>query len=77
MTTQANREARDRLLDQLRTALDQWFEVEEKRITDEAAFVKSVLRGRTGSEQLARRNTAEAQVLVVDDIGSFLAGVSA
>jgi hypothetical protein len=74
--TQTDREARDRLLDELKQATDEWFEAEERRIEDEVAFVKSVLRGRTGSERLSRSNTREARVLVIDDITSFLAGPS-
>jgi hypothetical protein len=76
MTTQVDKERRDQLLDDLKAALDEWAEAEEQRIEDEVAFVKSVLRGRTGSERLARANTREAEVLVVDDITSFLAGTS-
>ena len=75
MTTQVDREARDQLLDELKQALDDWFEVEEKRIQDEVNFTKSFLRGRTGSERLSRATTQQAQLLVIDDITSFLAGV--
>lgn len=74
MTTQSDTERRNQLLDELKTATDEWYEAEEKRITDEVSFVKSVLRGRTGSERLNRTNTAEARVLVIDDIQSFLTG---
>lgn len=74
MTTQHDKEARDQLLDDLKTALDEWFDTEEQRVNDEVTFVKSVLRGRTGSERLARSNTREAEILVIDDISSFLAG---
>jgi hypothetical protein len=76
MTTQSDKEARDQLLDDLKEALDEWYEAEEARIQDEVTFVKSFLRGRTGSERLARANTTEAEVLVIDDITSFLAGSS-
>jgi hypothetical protein len=75
VSNQSDREARDQLLDDLKQATDEWFEAEEKRINDEVTFVKSVLRGRTGSERLARANTREAQVLVIDDITSFLSGL--
>lgn len=76
MTTQHDKEARDQLLDDLKDAVDEWFDAEEQRITDEVTFVKSVLRGRTGSERLSRSNTREAEILVIDDITSFLAGTS-
>lgn len=70
------RVARDQLLDELATAADDWFNAEKKRIDDEVAFLKSVLRGRTGSDRLSRSNTAQGTVLAVNDINSFLAGTS-
>lgn len=74
--SQANLEARNALLDELKSALDDWHEQEVQRIDDEVTFAKSVLRGRTGSERLTRSNTTEARILVIDDINSFLAGTS-
>jgi len=74
MSSDAQREERDARLDRLQEALDSWYEKERGRLEDEATFLKSVLRGRTGSERLSRENTSEAEVLVVDDITSFLAG---
>ena len=76
-TTQSDTERRNQILDELKTATDEWFAAEEKRITDEVTFVKSVLRGRTGSERLNRSNTTEARILILDDIQSFLSGGSA
>lgn len=75
MTTPDDRtEARNQLLDRLQTAFNEWYDKEEKRLTDEATFLKSVLRGRTGSERVSRSNTSEAEVLVINDVNSFLAG---
>lgn len=74
MSTQSAINARNQILDELKQALDDWHEQEIKRIDDEVTFVKSVLRGRTGSERLARSNTEEARILVIDDITTFLAG---
>lgn len=65
---------RNQLLDRLKTAFDEWYDTEHSRLEDEATFLKSVLRGRTGSERLSRSNTAEAEVLVVNDISTFLTG---
>lgn len=76
MTAQSDTEARNALLDELQRALDDWHTQEIQRIDDEVTFIKSVLRGRTGSERLARSNTEEARILVIDDINSFLAGTS-
>lgn len=67
-------EARNAKLDRLKEAVDDWYDREKSRLEDEATFLKSVLRGRTGSERLSRENTSEAEVLVTDDITSFLAG---
>jgi len=74
MTTQSDPERRNALLDELKSAVDAWAESEEKKVKDEITFMKSVLRGRTGSERLARSNTTEARVLVINDISSFLTG---
>lgn len=65
---------RDAQLDRLKEAFDDWYSREKSRLEDESTYLKSVLRGRTGSERLAQENTTEAEVLVVNDIESFLAG---
>ena len=67
-------ERRNVLLDELKAALDEWATHAEQKTRDEIAFMKSVLRGRTGSERLARGTVAAARLLVINDIGSFLTG---
>lgn len=74
MSAQSDTERRNRILDELKAATDDWAEAEEKKVQDEVTFLKSVLRGRTGSERLVRSNTAQARILVIDDINSFLSG---
>jgi hypothetical protein len=74
MSSQEQRDARNARLDRLQQALNEWHESERGRLENEATFLKSVLRGRTGSERLSRENTTEAEVLVVTDITSFLTG---
>jgi hypothetical protein len=74
VTAQADLERRNALLDELKEAVDDWADAEEEKVNKEIDFMKSVLRGRTGSERLARSNTEEARVLVIDDIDSFLTG---
>lgn len=76
MATDPRTQRRDQLLDELKSATDAWYGAEKKRVEDEVAFLKSVLRGRTGSDRLNRTNTAQANVLVVNDITSFLAGTA-
>lgn len=74
MTAQSDLERRNALLDELKEALDEWAEAEEEKIDKEGDFMRSVLRGRTGSERLARSNTEEARILAINDISSFLSG---
>jgi hypothetical protein len=74
MSAQSDTERRNRLLDELKSATDDWADAEERKVQDQVTFLKSVLRGRTGSERLARSNTAQARILVIDDISSFLTG---
>lgn len=73
-TNDPRTQRRDQLLDELKSAADAWFQEESKAIDDEVVFLKSVLRGRTGSDRLTRTNTAQGSVLVINDITSFLAG---
>lgn len=74
MATQEEIDARNQKLDELQRAVNDWHERERGRLENEATFLKSFLRGRTGSERLSRSNTSEAEGLVTDDITSFLAG---
>ena len=73
-TDQTDKDRRDALLDDLKQATEEWYASEEQKIDDEVEFLKSVMRGRTGSERLARENTQQGQILVANDINSFLAG---
>lgn len=70
----ATLEERNALLDELEEATNAWYDRERERVEDEVTFLKSVLRGRTGSETVARANTEAARVLVINDITTFLAG---
>lgn len=74
MSTDPRTQRRDQLLDELRSATDQWYQAEKKRIEDEVTFLKSVLRGRTGSDRVSKSNTSQGTVLAINDINSFLAG---
>jgi hypothetical protein len=66
--------ARNARLDELLQAVREWHERERARLEGDSTFMKSVLRGRTGSERLHRANTSQAERLASDDIDSFLAG---
>jgi len=66
--------ARDARLDALKKATVEWADKEEKRLKDEATFLKSILKGRTGAGRLANQNVADSSKLVVDEISKFLEG---
>lgn len=72
MSTQKNR--RDALLDELLEAFEQWHDKETERVDREVRYLKSVLRGRTGSDRLGSSSTEEAAQIVQNDIDAFLTG---
>ena len=65
---------RDARLDALKASTTKWADKEKKRLTDEATFLKSVLKGRTGAGRLTNQNVADSSKLVVDEISQFLEG---
>ncbi len=65
---------RDVRLDQLKEAVIKWADKETKRLEDEAIFLKSILKGRTGAGRLTNQNVADSSKLVVDEISQFLEG---
>jgi hypothetical protein len=74
MTVEARKSERDARLDELQKATDEWADKEIKRFEDEAVFLKSILKGRTGAGRLANQNVADSSKLVVDEISRFLEG---
>ena len=75
MASESRIKKRNERLDALQEAVDEWYEKEKERLENESAFLRSFLRGRTGSERLSETNTSEAAELVDTDITSFLAGL--
>lgn len=65
---------RDARLDELKKATTEWADKETKRLNDEIAFLKSVLKGRTGAGRLINQNVSDASKLVVNEISQFLTG---
>jgi hypothetical protein len=65
---------RDARLDQLSEAVNSWADKEIKQLNDEATFLKSILKGRTGAGRLANQNVADSSKFVVDEISEFLEG---
>lgn len=74
MATDARQTARDQRLTELKTATTKWANKEIKRLQDEATFLKSILKGRTGAGRLTNQNVADSSKLVVDEIAQFLEG---
>lgn len=72
--SEGQKKRRNELLDELKAAADEWYKAESSRIEDEVEFMKSVMRGRTGSERLSGQTQARMGVLAVDDIKTFLTG---
>lgn len=65
---------RDARLDQLSEAVEKWADKEVKQLTDEASFLKSILKGRTGAGRLANQNVVDSSKFVVSEISEFLEG---
>jgi len=74
MADDAQKAERDARLDALKAATDEWADKEIKRLEDEAVFLKSILKGRTGAGRLVNQNVADSSKLVVDKISQFLEG---
>jgi len=73
--TEKERQAeRDARLDALKAAMKDWSTKEKKRLEDEATFLKSVLKGRTGAGRLTNQNVADSSKFLVDEISQFLTG---
>lgn len=70
----SRKDRRNQLLDELKSAADEWYKRESKRVEDEVSFMKSFMRGRTGSERLAASSTERMGVYAEDSINVFLLG---
>lgn len=69
MSDATDRNAR---LDALAAATNAWADKRTKEYTDKVATMKTILKGRTGSERLANATSLAASGLVVDEINAFL-----
>jgi len=65
---------RDANLDALQSAVEEWVAKEKTRIEEEIAFLRKVLKGRTGSEEANSTNLAASLDLVNAEIDSFIIG---
>ncbi len=71
----ADKEARDARLDELATATTEWAAKKRKRLQDQVAFSKALLKGRTGGERLNNTVVTSATNLLVDELNDFLTGL--
>ena len=65
---------RDARLDALKAAVVDWADKEIKQLNNEATFLKSILKGRTGAGRLADQNVEDSSKFVVAEISQFLEG---
>lgn len=65
---------RDERLLSLKTAVEEYADREEQRLTDEVTFLESVRDGLASSGSLTRQTTEEASSLTQDEIDEFLLG---
>jgi hypothetical protein len=63
---------RDENLETLRKETKKWAENAIKRLDNEAKFMRAVVKGRTGSEELGSLNLFEASKVVQAEIDSFI-----
>jgi hypothetical protein len=76
MSTDTDKQTADRnkRLDDLKTATDDWADKETTRLTNESAFLTSILKGRTGAGKLTSQNVIDSTKLTVNSINQFLTG---
>jgi len=65
------KDERDANLEALKKAVDEWAEVEIRRLENETTFLRAVLQGR-GASDLGTKNLALASRLLQTEINQFL-----
>lgn len=70
----ASKEARDARLDKLADAAEAWAKKETQRLNKETTLLKTILKGRTGSERLNNASVETGSELLVDELNQFLTG---
>lgn len=59
-------------LDALETAVNKWGKTEQDRLENEVKFMRSVLKGRTGSEKAGTKNLDLVSDLLQAEIDDFI-----
>ncbi|CAB4130913.1 hypothetical protein UFOVP276_139 [uncultured Caudovirales phage] len=66
--------ARNKRLDDLKKATDDWADKETTRLKNESAFLTSIVKGRTGAGKLTSQNVIDSTKLTMTSINQFLTG---
>lgn len=66
------KDERDENLKNLQDETKKWADKEVERLDNEAKFMRAVVKGRTGSEELGSLNLFEASKVVQVEIDSFI-----
>lgn len=66
------KDERDKNLDALKDAVKEWSDKETERLENEVKFMRSVLKGRTGSEQAGTKNLDQVSKLLQAEIDDFI-----
>lgn len=64
---------RDANLDQLKDAVKNWSKKEQDRLEHEVKFMRTVLKGRTGSEKAGTENLNTLQEILKLEVEDFIA----
>ena len=65
---------RDKRLDELKSAVEEYGDKKKKALDADVKFAKSVIKSRTGAGQLADQGVADSKKLLADKISQFLEG---
>ena len=71
-STPPTKDERDANLDALKKATEKWVEIEKKRLEEEITFMRAVLKGRTGSDDLTTKNLGVGEALTQVEIDQFV-----
>ena len=65
---------RDKRLTELETAVKKYGEEKKKALEADVAFMKSVIKSRTGAGKVANQGVIDSKKLLADSISQFLEG---
>lgn len=74
MADKLSKTERDKRLDQLKAAVDEYGEKKKKQLDADVKFMKSVIKSRTGAGLLSNQAVVDSTKFLVDSIKQFLEG---